>query len=207
MTRSGLTYHINKDKPRGTKMPAHMSSKSEMNEVTTLFSIAAYNQRVKRTYYCWSAPLCNALPQKWTAGLTPLMLIAVVMFMANTSTVLTGLTVSPLTQDASTTPNSSTLRDLWSTSNQVLSSGPSTPNTAFRRHARDTLLESVLNQTPWTATSVGSGMAPKDSDPAPVQVFQAPFVVKGAKAVTHMPLPSPVDFSALVSESLYSTHC
>ena len=43
---------------------------------------------------------------------------------------------------------------------------------------RDALLESVLNQTPWTATSVGSGMAPKDSAPAPVQVFQAPFVVK-----------------------------
>ena len=119
MTRDGLTYRINKDKPRGTKMPARMNSKSEMNAVTALFSITAYNQRVNRTCYRWSAPLCSTPPQKWTAGLTSLMLIAVVMFMANTSTVLTVLTVSPLTQDASTTPNSSTPRDLWSTSNQV----------------------------------------------------------------------------------------
>jgi len=122
MTRSGLTYRINKDKPKGTKMPARMNSKSEVNDETTLFSITAYNQRVKRTCYRWSAPLCSAPPQKWTAGLTSLMLIAVVMFMAITSTgptMLTGLTASPLTHFGSTTPDPSTLRDLWSNSNQV----------------------------------------------------------------------------------------
>ena len=49
---------------------------------------------------------------------------------------------------------------------------------SFIHQNRDALLESVLNQTPWTATSVGSGMAPKDSAPAAVQVFQTPFVMK-----------------------------
>ena len=38
---------------------------------------------------------------------------------------------------------------------------------------RNAFVESVLNQK-----SVGSGMAPKDSAPAAVQVFQALFVIK-----------------------------
>jgi len=43
---------------------------------------------------------------------------------------------------------------------------------------RNAFVESVLNQTSWTTKSVGSGMAPKDSAPAAVQVFQALFVIK-----------------------------
>lgn len=231
---------IKRGKPKGTKLPAHMNFKSEVNEVTTLFSITEYNQRVKRTCYRWSAPLCNALPQKWTPGLTSLVLIGVVMFISNTSTgptVLTGLTASPLTHDASATPNSSTLRDLWSSSDQVAATcnlncsgvisigkgaldcatdscrnedgccnasavlpiaGTKQDQTALEdalksqihdplhihhvhavSHKRDALRVSMINRTPWIRKSVvRSGIDPKQSAPAPVQVFQAPFVVK-----------------------------
>ena len=242
VTQSGLTYHIKRSKPNGTTLPAHMNFRSEVNEVTTLFSITEYNQRVKRICYRWSAPLCNALPQKWTPGLTSLVLIAVVVFISITSTgptVLTGLTASPLTHDAFATPHSSTLRDLWSSSDQVAPTcnlncsgvisigkgaldcatdscrnedgwcnasavlpiaGTKQDQTALedalksqihdplRLHhvhvvssrQRDALCASMINRTPWVRRKsvVRSGIDPKKSAPAPVQVFQAPFVVK-----------------------------
>ena len=44
---------------------------------------------------------------------------------------------------------------------------------SIKHQNRNAFVESVLNQK-----SVGSGMAPKDSATAAVQVFQAPFVMK-----------------------------